>query len=479
VPGLHRLRFAGGRVTLTLAVGDAGHLAARLPVAADAFFLDGFAPARNPAMWSAGLMKSLARLARPQATLSTYTAARAVREALEQAGFQPRLVPGFGGKRERIEAVYAPRWRTHPAPPDPPAWPWREAIVVGAGLAGTAVASVLAQRGWRAALLLERRAFPAATPIGKLQVADSDAEFERQLACVRSLAFPEAFLQALDAYAAADAAGVRTARGGLWLPQCGATDPAERCRALLHAPQGDGAIVFRPGTEVSRLERHDGLWHALAGDGRVRAAAPVVVLANAGDAMRLAGQAATALRRVRGQTTLLAPDALPGLRAVLGGDAYACPMPGGGVLVGSTFDDGDTLAPDPEADRSNLRRLARLLPPGGTDPEALAAHALPGACGFRFATRDRLPMIGALPDEAAARARAGELARNDRLPLPLLPGVYGAFAFGARGLLWSSLAAEILAAAIDGAAAPVETDLLAAVAPSRFLKQQLRRRRLR
>lgn len=558
LPGLHRIAFAEGRVTLTLAIGDAERLAPRLPVAADAFYLDGFAPSRNPRMWSPGLMKSLARLARPGATLATYSAAGAVREALAQAGFQVRLAPGFGGKRERIVADYAPGWRTHPAPPGPPDWPWREAVVVGAGLAGTAVASALVRRGWRvalldrrsapcaegsaqplvadhlhvspddnplarlsrAALLLERALFPGPAPIGRLQVADSDAELEQQAACVRALGFPGDFVRALDAGAAADAAGMRVRRGGMWLPLCDAVDPAARCRDLLRTTAGvrdaaeaqadapavgdlasgreaageDGALVFRPGCEVARIERRDGLWHALAGDGRLLACAPVLVLANAGDAVRLAAQGAIALRRVRGQTTLLPPDALPGLRTVLGGDAYACPMPDGGALVGSTFDDGDSLAPDPQADLGNLRRLSRLLPPEHVEqsghsegaehseprgPGRLLAASRPGACGFRFVARDRLPLVGQLPDEAAIRARAAELARNDRLALPMLAGLYGAFAFGSRGLLWSGLAAEILAAEIDGGAAPVETDLLAALAPSRFIRQQLRRRRLR
>lgn len=548
LPGLHRLRLADGCVTLTLAIGDAASLAARLPVAADAFFLDGFSPARNPAMWSPGLMKSLARLARPQATLSTYTAAGAVRDALALAGFQLALVPGFGGKRERIEAIYAPRWRTHPAPPAPPAWPWREAIVIGAGLAGTATASALARRGWRvallerrsavcaegsaqplvadhlhlapddnplarlsrAALLLQTARYPGQAPIGKLQVADTDAEFQRQRASLASLAFPAEFASVLEADAASDLAGVRVRRGGLWLPLCGAVDPLERCRGLLDLPPpapanpgpreagacagdarlpspapapdaggGDGSIAWRPRSEVLRLERCGELWQALGADGRVLAAAPVVVLANAGEAMRLAAQSAHALRRVRGQTTLLPAQMLGGLRTVLGGDAYACPMPDGGVLVGSTFDDGDSLVPDPEADRSNLRRLARMLAPAVVDPETALLQARAGVCGFRFTARDRLPLIGPLPDEAATRACAAELGRNDRLPLPLMPGVYGAFAFGARGLLWSTLAAEILAATIDGDAPPVETDLLAALAPARFLKQQLRRRQLR
>lgn len=543
LPGLHRIRFADGGVTLTLAFGDAERMAGRLPVAADAFYLDGFAPSRNPRMWSPGLMKSLARLARPGATLATYSAAHAVREALVQAGFEVRLAPGFGGKLERIVAEYAPRWRTHSPPSGPLSWPWREAVVVGAGLAGTAVASALSRRGWRvalldrhsapcaegsaqplvadhlhvapddnplarlsrAALLLERAHFPGPAPIGKLQVADSDAEHEQQAACMRALGFPEHFVRVLDAEAAADATGMRVSRGGLWLPLCDAADPAARCQAQLQPrttpatgappdqdqrtdlaagsgssePSDVGAIVFRPGCEVARIDLRDGLWHALATDGGTLACAPVLVLANAGDAVRLAGQGAIALRRVRGQTTLLARDALPGLRAVLGGDAYACPLPGGGALVGSSFDDGDTLAPDPQADLSNLRRLSRMLAPEDAEPERLFAASRPGACGFRFVARDRLPLVGQLPDEAAIRSRAAEFARNDRLPLPMLSGLYGAFAFGSRGLLWSGLAAEILAAEIDGGAAPVETDLLAALAPARFLRQQLRRRRLR
>ncbi|HWS75496.1 MAG TPA: tRNA (5-methylaminomethyl-2-thiouridine)(34)-methyltransferase MnmD, partial [Quisquiliibacterium sp.] len=411
LPGLHRLSFADHRVTLTLAIGDAAGLAGLLPVAADAFYLDGFAPARNPGMWTPALMKSLARLARPGAALATYTAARSVREALGQAGFEVSLVPGFAGKRERIVARYAPRWRSFAPPPAAPDWPVREAVVVGGGLAGCAAGAALAGRGWRvivlergaqpagegsaqpavadhlhvapddnplarlsrAALLLERSAHPHSAPAGKLQVADGAAEFDRQTDCVRALAFPAGFLQALGADAAADAAGLRLSHGGLWLPLCGSADPVQRCLDLLRAP--GGALEFRSGAEVARLQREGAGWLALGADGGCLAAAPVIVLANAGDALRLAAQQATSLRRVRGQTTVLRRGALPGLRAVLGGDAYACPLPDGSTLVGSTFDDGESLEPDPHADLSNLRRLARMLAPGDADPRSLLARA--------------------------------------------------------------------------------------------------------
>jgi tRNA 5-methylaminomethyl-2-thiouridine biosynthesis bifunctional protein len=537
-PGLHRLRFADDRVTLTLAFGDARRVVPGPQLAADAFYLDGFAPARNPGMWEPVLIKALARLARPDATLATYSAAAGVRDALAAAGFEVHLVPGFGGKRERIDAIYRPRWRTYPPPPPPPRWPARRALVIGAGLSGCHLASTLAARGWRVTLidrqprvaaegssqpaladhlqvtpddnpmarlsraaLLHRRTFwsridelvamsgravagePAGRPArslanfaaGKLQVADSPAEFERFVAMVERLRFPESFVRAVDTDAASELAGARLARGGLWLPMCGTADPGVACAAAIR--RDDDAIAFIGSTAIAALRREDDEWLALDASGVVVARAPVAVLANAGDAVRLGGLASVSLRRLRGQTSTLGSGLLPGLRAVIGGDAYACPLPGGRAVIGSTYDDGDALSPDPQADESNLRRLSRMLAPGAL-PDPLDSAAVESASvGFRFTARDRLPLVGALPDERAARAMAPDLLRNDRLPIPRLEGLCGAFAFGSRGLLWSAIAAELVADALDGDPMPIERDLIGAVDPARFLRQALRTRR--
>ncbi|MFN3566052.1 MAG: tRNA (5-methylaminomethyl-2-thiouridine)(34)-methyltransferase MnmD, partial [Burkholderiaceae bacterium] len=110
LPGLHRLEFEGGRVVLTLALGDAREVVPRLVCGADAFYLDGFAPARNPQMWEPASIKALARLARPDARLATWTAARAVRDALADSGFEVELRAGFGRKRQMLAARFAPRW---------------------------------------------------------------------------------------------------------------------------------------------------------------------------------------------------------------------------------------------------------------------------------------------------------------------------------------------------------------------------------
>ena len=148
VPGMHRLHFDDGRVSLTLAFADIAVALRQLCVNADAFFLDGFSPERNPDMWSAPNMKALARMAKHGATLATWSVARPVRDALVAAGFAVDKRPGFDGKRDMLIGHFAPRWPTHSqrvAPPNPSD---KRAIVVGAGLAGAAVTSRLATRGW-------------------------------------------------------------------------------------------------------------------------------------------------------------------------------------------------------------------------------------------------------------------------------------------------------------------------------------------
>lgn len=552
--GVHRIAFHGGAVTLLLAVGDVEQVLPRLHAPADAFFLDGFAPERNPRMWSPRTMRGIARLARPGAVAATYAAAAGVRAALSAAGFEVQALPGFGGKRERTVARFSPRHapagaRGRPVASEAPSE--RSAIVVGAGLAGCAVAGALGERGWSVTLLeaaatiaaggsaqsivadhphlssddnrlarLSRAALALASardrelglhgvgpvaPIGRLELAQDREDGERQREALAGLQLPATLVRYLTRDQAEQQAGVGLAApGGLWFADCRAVEPASECRRWLDAAAG--RVTLRLGARVARIASRDGRWALFDETGAVLAEAPVVILASAGEAPALGMQWAPRLRRVRGQTTLLREPGLAALRTVIGAAAYACPLGDGRVAVGSTFDDGASLAPTRHDDLSNLRRLARALepvPPGlaaivsadpatgpadraGTDARALSGppaggagtHWQSGATGFRWVTRDRMPMIGALPDEAAVRANAAAHARDDRLALPALEGLYGAFAFGSRGLLWARLAAEVLAALLEREPIPLETDLLTSIDPSRFLRHALRRSRL-
>lgn len=93
-------------VELRLLFGDATALLPGMTAtpesAVDAFYLDGFSPARNPVLWSPELCRALARLASPGATLATWSVAGSVRRALADAGFSVEKCPGFAGKRQML-----------------------------------------------------------------------------------------------------------------------------------------------------------------------------------------------------------------------------------------------------------------------------------------------------------------------------------------------------------------------------------------
>ncbi|MDE2048661.1 MAG: tRNA (5-methylaminomethyl-2-thiouridine)(34)-methyltransferase MnmD, partial [Betaproteobacteria bacterium] len=156
VSGMHRLVFEHGQVELLLCLGDVASALRQLTLDADAFYLDGFAPARNPAMWHSALYPQLARLARTGATLATWSASHRVRADLAACGFTVQAQPGFGGKREMTVAHFSPRHTPRFSAP------WargddtvqhRHALVVGAGLAGCATVAALAAQGWHSTLI--------------------------------------------------------------------------------------------------------------------------------------------------------------------------------------------------------------------------------------------------------------------------------------------------------------------------------------
>src|SRR5258708_15331532 len=150
--GFHRLHFDGGNVILTLLFGDVREMLPQLVARADAFFLDGFTPARNPGMWSPEVVRELARLAAPGATIATWTVAGGVRTALGDAGFRVVKREGFGSKREMLAGSYLG------ANPGGEVRSSLLALVVGGGLAGTLAAERLASRDWDVDLIDARPA---------------------------------------------------------------------------------------------------------------------------------------------------------------------------------------------------------------------------------------------------------------------------------------------------------------------------------
>jgi tRNA U34 5-methylaminomethyl-2-thiouridine-forming methyltransferase MnmC len=98
-------RFDLSDLRFALITGDARHTLPHWQDKADAWFLDGFSPAKNPELWQPGLMAEVARHTAPGGTAATYTAAGVVRRGLEEAGFRVTRQPGYGRKRHMTAAV--------------------------------------------------------------------------------------------------------------------------------------------------------------------------------------------------------------------------------------------------------------------------------------------------------------------------------------------------------------------------------------
>lgn len=510
--GYHRIEFAAGRVVLTLMLGDAADCLEQLTARVDAFYLDGFDPKKNPEMWDAGLFRRMARRAAGDATLATWCVAGPVREALAQAGFATEKRVGFGRKREMLTGRLAAPHPDAPPPPEAPAAPVRHAVVLGAGLAGCALAERLAARDWRVEVVeahagpareasgnragivrpllsrddnlasrlsracflhtvrawsnLDRTPWPVRRNFhGVLQIA-RDAEHEaRQRELVAQGGYPENYLRFLERNAAGRLLGSPTRHGAWYFPRGGWANPPSVCASLLAARRD--AVQLLAGRTAAQIVREGEEWRVLDADGQVLAAAPHLILASGAQAHLLEQAQVLPINRVRGQVSHLPAGSIPHLEHAVCCEGYLTPAVGGIHCLGASYayDAGDELRLSEHAD--NLKRLARILPEAGA---GLDPATLDGRVGFRAATPDRLPLVGALPDAdvpLAQDARLGGLARQ--------PGLHGLLGLGSRGLVWASLAAEALASQLDGDPLPLEADLLAALDPARFLLRQQRR----
>jgi tRNA 5-methylaminomethyl-2-thiouridine biosynthesis bifunctional protein len=510
---LHSLEFEAGAVQLMLALGDVHTWLPELAARVDAFFLDGFAPAKNAAMWDRRVFKALGRLAAPSATAATWSVARDVRDGLTEAGFVVERAAGFAGKREMTIARFAPAFTPRRAAAraiEPPAL--RKALVIGAGLAGASAAWALAAEGF-ACTVLDRHAAPAQEGSGNpaglfhgtvhaqdslyarahraaaldaarvlrpliasgrvggaidglLRVQARKDGFAAMCSTLAALGLPADYVQALDAGEAAALAGVALDAPAWHYPGGGWIAPA----ALIEHWLASDGVRFAGRAGVQALRRVAGMWQALDAQGRVIDAAPIVVLANALDAVRLLQRADWPLRRMRGQISVV-PAGTPGLRSPhrpLAGAGYALRLPDGAVLCGATLTEHDDDAALRAADHAhNLEQLARLT---GSRP-VIDESAVQGRVGWRVLATDRLPLVGAVP---LARFDTGTRLDQPRL-VPREEGLHVFTALGSRGIGWAPLGARTLAAWIVDAPLPMEASLVDALDPARFVARAARR----
>ncbi|MBX8500150.1 bifunctional tRNA (5-methylaminomethyl-2-thiouridine)(34)-methyltransferase MnmD/FAD-dependent 5-carboxymethylaminomethyl-2-thiouridine(34) oxidoreductase MnmC [Pseudomonas lijiangensis] len=527
--GFQRLIFDEGRVTLTLLIGDALHMLPQLDGQIDAWFLDGFAPAKNPEMWTPELFAELARLSAPEASIGTFTSTGWVRRALNAAGFKMKRVPGIGHKWEVLRGRFI-AWPEE-APLPSPIKPWfarpaafegeRKALVIGAGLAGCATAESLARRGWQVSLL-ERHAQPAQEASGNpqgvlylklsahgtalsqlilsgfghtrrllerlqrgidwdncgvLQLAFDDKEAQRQQQLAE--AFPEELLHQLDQPSAETRSGVNLSWGGLYFPEGGWVHPPALCHSQVAHPN----IKLIAHHEALELRRVDGQWQAWDQEQMIDSA-PVVVLAGAADIKQFAQSADLPLKRIRGQITRLPQtEASQVLGTVVCAEGYVAPARLGEHTLGASFDfNSDDLNTNTADHLSNLQLLQEISQDltarmGAAD---LPPEELQGRAAFRCTSPDYLPIVGPLADKEAFTQAYAALAKDARqvpdIACPWLDGLYVNSGHGSRGLITAPLSAELIAAWLDNEPLPLPRSVAEACHPNRFALRGLIRR---
>jgi len=141
VEGLHVLDFLEYRVRLLLNFGDAEEKLEETSATVDAWYLDGFSPSKNPELWSQSLFKSLSNLSHRLTTAATYSVSAGVRNHLQELGWEIKKVPGPGYKKEILRATFSAG--SVLIPREVP----KKAAIIGAGLAGCALAEALVRRG--------------------------------------------------------------------------------------------------------------------------------------------------------------------------------------------------------------------------------------------------------------------------------------------------------------------------------------------
>lgn len=486
VHGWNRWTFAGGRIRLTLAIIDVADALWKLPGGfagegrVDAWFLDGFSPAKNPDMWASAVFSGMVKASRSGATLATYSSAGWVRRGLEDAGFKVAKAPGFGRKREMTRGRLAGEFGDAINAP-------RSAVIIGGGLAGCAAAYALARRGVAVTLIeqaghlasgasgnprgiLHARFSAGMNPLhrfvlasygyslaqldellpvdgvvraecGLLQQAFSDVEIKR-IGRLVSLDWPVPVFEAVDAEKASKCVGIPMEQGGLWFPSAGWVSPPELCRRWASSPGIEVLLEH----EVVKLEATSAGWRVegMRAGGAWQMDADCVVVCSGHQARKLPQFARFPLTPVRGQISMIpATSGSLALTAVICAEGYCAPARDGFHVAGATHTFGDESTDTRSTDHAvNLARMNQHMPALRKALGEFDLEQLGGRASIRCSAPGAMPLVGRVQS-----------------------GLYCSLAHGTRGLITAGISGELIASQLCGTLPPLPMTVVAELSP--------------
>lgn len=536
VEGCHRLTFDHGRVLLDLHLGDVSQIFPALHNSSkgiiDAWFLDGFAPSKNPQMWNDKLYEQLARLSKQGATLATFTAAGKVKRGLAEQGFIIKKVKGFGRKRDMITGVF------HFPEVNRVSQSYFQRLanttdidrnkipnhvgIFGGGLAAANLAISLVQKGVKVTVLckdselakgasgnpqggfypqlnaqanitsrIQAQAFGFAARryrqilssgfhyrhdwCGVLQLAFNDNVQARQQSMLDKGIWPDSLVEGYTAQQSTELAGIDVPYSGFHIRQGGWICPPELVTASFAYAQSIGTCEIKLSHYVTGIAPSSSGWRVNSTDQSLDF--DTLILATGAELLHFEQSRCLPINLVRGQVEAI-PTQTPidKLKTVLCHKGYMTPALGGRHALGSTYVKEDTSrAYRQEEQRVNLQTHQKAMSKASWVHELKTDNA--GRAAIRCSLPDHLPVVGALFDPESQTAQFKDLYKA--FPQTYypdaqgLPGLHVFAGLGSRGLTTAPLLAEMLASQLMSQALPLDNQLLAALSPNRFLIKNL------
>ncbi|SEK41005.1 tRNA 5-methylaminomethyl-2-thiouridine biosynthesis bifunctional protein [Colwellia chukchiensis] len=529
------LTFFQGAVTLSLIFKDAtqgltsllSHQNQPHSALVDAWFLDGFAPAKNPDMWQPALFQQITRLSKEQATLATFTVSGQVRRQLVAAGFRVEKRPAFGKKNEMLHAIFQHNphsgkgYQQRPMIAKP-----QHVSIIGGGIAAACAAYALTKAGVKVSVycqdfsvaqgassnhigalyplihqqtddisLFYQQAFNYACQYyknikaqgfdfdhdwcGLLEISYKPALTKRQQQFANTSVWPKDLVHSVNKVQASQLANIALDDGGLFFPNAGWLAPGQLVKQIFNAAQATHRLKIETGCHIDKISQQaNGKWrlHSATKD----YTASVVVYCGGAQGIPLNIIKQMPLSSVRGQVSNLASnEKMAKLSTVICHKGYVTPANNNLHCIGATFQkDSFDITSKAEDDKFNLDMLNKCLP--GISSWQLT-DIVSSKARLRCMTPDHLPVVGAMPDIQAHKTQYAHLSKDKHWryheSTPVIDNLYLLTGLGARGLCSAPLLAEILSADICGTPYPLNNEQLFNLAPNRFIIRDIIRRK--
>jgi tRNA 5-methylaminomethyl-2-thiouridine biosynthesis bifunctional protein len=522
VPECHRIVLADGAITLDLWFGDIKDCLPSVPTPSqgvvDCWFLDGFAPSKNPEMWNQDLFNGMVKLAKQDCTCATFTAAGFVRRGLIEAGFEMKKAKGFGTKRDMIVGHIAQKqpysnyeplyYRSEKPRP-------QHVAIIGGGVASATLIAALEKRGIQTSLFC-KDSQPAEGASGNRQGAvypllngehrgvsrvfapaflyarqfaeqaanqfDFDHDWcgvtqlmwdeksEQKLTRMLEGNFPSELIHQLDAKQTSQAIGVASPHASVHYPLGGWLCPAELTQGLIRHYANSGKLSAHFNAEIDSIEQVDnGQWQVNGSNLPVSPNFDAVIIANGHEFSHLAQTKALHLTAVKGQVSHIpTTKTLEAIKSVLCYDGYMTPHNPNTMThcIGASYDRKHINTDfDSTAQQENGDKLKACVPNVDWVNEVDTSDKQ-SRQGIRTVSRDHLPFVGQVANFEAL-SHAYDEQGSQLLQLAQHPELYCMLGLGSRGLSSAPLLAELLASEVCGDPLPLPVDVLNELHPSR------------